>query len=125
MIEPWLEEIREPAWHGQPAEVTIKAYNDDAQANAGDRWSGLSGGEAVSDFVARIRAGCTDFLARHGVRRQDTMLPVWDIDDPAYKFRVRCTRWHQQRDHLPSSRPRANTVGVGAFCDWSCIHDHY
>ncbi len=86
VIEPWLEEIREPVWHGQPAEVTIKAYNDDAQANAGDRWSGLSGGEAVSDFVARIRAGCTDFLARHGVRRQDTTLPVWDIDDPATSF---------------------------------------
>lgn len=86
VIEPWLEEIREPAWHGQPAEVTIKAYNDDAQANAGDRWSGLSGGEAVSDFVARIRSGCTDFLARHGVHRQDTTLPVWDIDDPATSF---------------------------------------
>jgi len=86
IIEPWLEEIREPAWHGQPAEVTIKAYNDDAQANAGDRWSGLSGGEAVSDFVARIRAGCTDFLARNGVRRQETTLPVWDIDDPATSF---------------------------------------
>ena len=86
IIEPWLEEIREPAWHGQPAEVTIKAYNDDAQANAGDRWSGLSGGEAVSDFVARIRAGCTDFLARNGVRRQETNLPVWDIDDPTTSF---------------------------------------
>lgn len=38
VIEPWLEEIREPAWHGQPAEVTVKAYNDDAKSNALDRW---------------------------------------------------------------------------------------
>ena len=86
VIEPWLEEIREPAWHGQPAEITVKAYNDDAKANAIDRWSGLAGGEPVSDFVARIRSGCADFLLRHGVRRQDTMLPVWDIDDPQTSF---------------------------------------
>ena len=86
VIEPWLEEIREPAWHGQPAEVTVKMYNDDAKANSLDRWSGLSGGESVSDFVARIRSGCTEFLLRHGVRRQDTLLPVWDIDDPKTSF---------------------------------------
>jgi probable phosphoglycerate mutase len=86
VIEPWLEEIREPAWHGQPAEVTVKAYNDDAKANSIDRWSGLTGGEPVSEFVARIRSGCADFLARHGVRRQDSLLPVWDIDDPQTSF---------------------------------------
>jgi probable phosphoglycerate mutase len=86
VIEPWLEEIREPAWHGQPAEVTVKAYNDDAKANSLDRWSGLSGGESVSEFVARIRSGCSEFLLRHGVRRQDTLLPVWDIDDPKTSF---------------------------------------
>ena len=86
VIEPWLEEIREPAWHGQPAEVTVKMYNDDAKANSLDRWSGLSGGESVSDFVARIHSGCTEFLLRHGVRRQDTLLPVWDIDDPKTSF---------------------------------------
>ena len=86
IVEPWLEEIREPAWHGQPAEVTIKAYNDDAKANAVDRWSGLTGGEPVSEFVSRIRSGCADFLSRHGVRRQDTLLPVWDIDEPQTSF---------------------------------------
>jgi probable phosphoglycerate mutase len=40
----------------------------------------------VSEFVARIRSGCADFLLRHGVRRQDTLLPVWDIDDPQTSF---------------------------------------
>ena len=29
VIEPFLEEIREPAWHGQPSEVTIKKYRDE------------------------------------------------------------------------------------------------
>ncbi|TRZ73415.1 MAG: histidine phosphatase family protein [Actinobacteria bacterium] len=86
VVEPWLEEIREPAWHGQPAEVTIKAYNDESKSSATERWNGLTGGEAVSDFVARIRAGCTDFLARNGVRRQDSILPVWDVDDPSTSF---------------------------------------
>ena len=28
VIEPFLEEIREPAWHGAPSEVTIKAYRE-------------------------------------------------------------------------------------------------
>jgi probable phosphoglycerate mutase len=46
----------------------------------------LSGGESVSEFVARIRSGCSEFLLRHGVRRQDTLLPVWDIDDPKTSF---------------------------------------
>ena len=86
IIEPWLEEIREPAWHGQSAEVTVKAYNDDAKANSLDRWSGLTGGEPVDEFVARIRSGCVDFLARNGVRRQESLLPVWDIDDPQTSF---------------------------------------
>ncbi len=86
VIEPWLEEIREPAWHGQPAEITVKAYNDDAKANALDRWSGLSGGEPVSEFVKRIRSGCAEFLGHHGIRRQDSVLPVWDIDDPKTSF---------------------------------------
>ena len=26
VIEPWLEEIREPNWHGTPAELARKAY---------------------------------------------------------------------------------------------------
>ncbi|MEK7411251.1 MAG: histidine phosphatase family protein [Actinomycetota bacterium] len=82
IIEPWLEEIREPSWHGAPAEETIKAYRDEMDRNAEDRWSGLEGGESVRDFVARIHAGCAKFLADRGVYRLDQPLPVWQIDDP-------------------------------------------
>ena len=60
IIEPWLEEIREPSWHGAPAEQTIKAYRDEMERNAEDRWSGLEGGESVRDFVARIHSGCAN-----------------------------------------------------------------
>jgi len=45
VIEPFLEEIREPAWHGQPSEVTIKKYRDELALKAEDRWNGLEGGE--------------------------------------------------------------------------------
>lgn len=82
VIEPWLEEIREPSWHDAPAEQTIKAYRDEVQRNAEDRWHGLEGGESVRDFVARIHAGCAKFLADRGVHRLDQPLPVWHIEEP-------------------------------------------
>ena len=44
-IEPFLEEIREPAWHGAPAEQTIKAYRDEVKNASHERWNGLKGGE--------------------------------------------------------------------------------
>ncbi len=86
VIEPWLEEIREPAWHGAPAEQTIKAYRDEVDRNAEDRWSGLEGGEPVRDFVARIHNGCTKFLEERGVHRLDQQLPVWHIEEPGERI---------------------------------------
>ncbi len=83
VIEPFLEEIREPAWHGQPSEVTIKKYRDELALKAEDRWNGLEGGEPVRDFVARIHAGATEFFAQRGVfRHEHHSLPVWNIDNP-------------------------------------------
>jgi probable phosphoglycerate mutase len=86
VIEPWLEEIREPAWHGAPAEQTIKAYRDEVDRKAEDRWAGLEGGEPVRDFVARIHSGCTKFLAERGVHRLDQPLPVWHIEEPGERI---------------------------------------
>lgn len=82
VIEPWLEEIREPSWHGAPAEQTIKAYRDEVGRNAEDRWHGLEGGESVREFVARIHKGCEKFLADRGVHRLEQPLPVWHIEEP-------------------------------------------
>jgi probable phosphoglycerate mutase len=87
VIEPFLEEIREPAWHGQPAEVTIKAYRSELALKAEDRWNGLDGGEPVRDFVARIHAGATEFLGNRGVHRLGNhSLPVWHIENPGETF---------------------------------------
>jgi probable phosphoglycerate mutase len=86
VIEPFLEEIREPAWHGAPSEVTIKAYRQELKRNAADRWHGLEGGEPVRDFVARIHAGATEFLANRGIHRIEGELPLWHIEEPGEKI---------------------------------------
>lgn len=77
VIEPWLEEIRNPVWHGTPVEKAAEAYRVDKARSSTERWAGLDGGESVSDFVDRINIGCSLFLEERGLSRQDTDLPVW------------------------------------------------
>ncbi len=81
-VAPWLEEIREPNWHGMPATVAADAYAGERRLRAEDRWNGIPGGEAPRDFAARVSVGCADFLAEHGVRRTNQALPVWEVDNP-------------------------------------------
>lgn len=82
VIDPWLEEIRDPMWHGSPAQRAADAYEEVRQRVSHDRWRGIDGGESVSGFVERIHTGATSFLADRGVRRTDAELPVWQIDNP-------------------------------------------
>jgi probable phosphoglycerate mutase len=77
VIAPWLEEIRNPIWHGTPEEKAIEAYKAEKAKPSHERWRGLDGGEAVSDFVQRINVGVSLFLEEHGVVRADTDLPIW------------------------------------------------
>jgi probable phosphoglycerate mutase len=86
IIDPWLEEIRDPVWHGTPAEKAAEAYAELRGRKAEDRWHGLRGGESMRDFVARIRAGVTTFLADRGVVRSETDLPVWQIREPGARI---------------------------------------
>lgn len=79
VIEPWLEEIRNPVWHGTPVEKAAEAYRIDKARSSKERWAGLDGGESVSDFVDRINVGCSLFLEERGISRQDTDLPVWTL----------------------------------------------
>jgi len=81
-VEPWLEEIRDPDWHGEPAEGAIKAFKALRERVALDQWEGLPGGEPMHEFVARVRVGGTDFLKRKGIRATGGELPVWRIDEP-------------------------------------------
>ncbi len=76
-ITPWLEEIRNPIWHGTPEEKANEAWKAEKSKNSHDRWSGLEGGEPVIDFVQRINEGASEFLKTLGLIRSDNSLPVW------------------------------------------------
>ena len=81
VIEPWLEEIRNPVWHGTPVEKASAAYEAEKAKTSHDRWSGLDGGEPVSDFVDRINIGCSLFLEERGIVRERVDMPVWHLTD--------------------------------------------
>lgn len=80
-IEPWLEEIRNPVWHGTPEEKAIEAYRAEREKASHERWGGIEGGEPVSDFVDRVNVGASLFLEERGISRMDTDLPVWQVND--------------------------------------------
>jgi 2,3-bisphosphoglycerate-dependent phosphoglycerate mutase len=82
VIDNWLEEIRDPGWHGSPAEKAEQAYREMRERPIEHRWSGLDGGEPVRDFTDRIRLGASMFLAERGVERVEHDLPVWKVTDP-------------------------------------------
>jgi probable phosphoglycerate mutase len=81
-IDSWLEEIRNPVWHGTPAERAEEAFEEERRRPAHERWAGLVGGEPVSDFVARIRVGTSLFLAERAITPAREDLPVWRVQDP-------------------------------------------
>jgi probable phosphoglycerate mutase len=87
-VEPWLEEIREPNWHGTPAELARKAYDEERSRPADARWEGLVGGEPSRDFVERVRSGATQFLAGRGIYRSKQTLPMWHMDDSERRIAV-------------------------------------
>ncbi len=80
-IEPWLEEIRDPSWHGTPREKAAHAYDELKARPADQRWDGLVGGESIRDFTDRIHAGATQFLRRRGIIRVEHDLPIWSAGD--------------------------------------------
>lgn len=86
VIDPWLEEIRSPLWHGTPQEKSEAAYREQRARPAVQRWAGIEGGESVRDFVDRIHLGVTMFLAERGITRLDHELPVWEIKVPEQRI---------------------------------------
>jgi probable phosphoglycerate mutase len=85
-IEPWLEEIRDPEWHGEPAEVAQDSYREFRDRSAERRWDGFVGGESVRNFTDRIHTGARSFLFDRGVARLDHPLPMWSIETPDRKI---------------------------------------
>jgi 2,3-bisphosphoglycerate-dependent phosphoglycerate mutase len=86
VVDDWLEEIRNPVWHGTPAERAEEAFAEDRARPAHERWNGLEGGESVRDFVARIRLGAQLFLAERGIEPAREDLPVWQIARPEQRI---------------------------------------
>ena len=87
-VQEWLEEIRNPLWHGTPREKADAAYAEERRRPARDRWRGLEGGEPVRDFVDRIHLNAGLFLAERGVESLGHELPVWRCTDPARRILV-------------------------------------
>jgi probable phosphoglycerate mutase len=85
-IDMWLEEIRDPKWHGTPAERAAEAYREMRDRAPADRWRGLTGGEDIREFVDRIHLGAEKFLQERGVHRMDGELPVWHIAEPGRRI---------------------------------------
>lgn len=81
-VDLWLEEIRDPKWHGTPAERAAEAYKELSSRASLDRWAGLPGGENIREFVDRIRLGAEKFLQERGVEQVESELPVWQIAEP-------------------------------------------
>ena len=86
MLAPWLEEIRNPVWHGTPVERAEEAFRADRAKPAHLRWEGLDGGESVRDFVTRIHLGVRLFLAERGIERARQDLPVWSVREPGRRI---------------------------------------
>jgi probable phosphoglycerate mutase len=85
-IQPWLEEIRDPGWHGSPAEKAEQAYREMRERPVEERWHGLDGGESIRDFTRRIHKGASVFLSERGVERIDHELPIWSIAEPGRRI---------------------------------------
>jgi 2,3-bisphosphoglycerate-dependent phosphoglycerate mutase len=88
VIDPWLEEIRNPIWGGSPAEKSEEAFHEEWNRPLHDRWRGLEhiGGERVDAFVERIHRDFSRFLQDRGVSRVEAKLPVWKIADPEQRI---------------------------------------
>lgn len=135
-IEPWLEEIRNPIWHGTPQEKAEEAWRAQRTLPSHERWSGIEGGEAVKDFVQRINVGTSLFLEERGLSRADSDLPVWHANgdfDEGKKIALVChagtgsvtichmlglqpTPWEWERlviGHATINRVKSLTLGDG------------
>lgn len=85
-VEPWLEEIRNPLWHGTPQERVDEAFRQERRRASHERWEGLEGGEPTREFVDRIRLGCQLFLEERGIERVPGELAMWKVPDPDLKI---------------------------------------
>lgn len=82
-VQPWMEEIRNPAdWEGSPVDTIVQILEKARQRPIDELWDGLPGGESFREFHERICTGLESTLAARGARRLGSELPhLWDIAD--------------------------------------------
>ncbi len=81
VIAPWLEEVRDPNWHGTPHEHAKRAYQELSARPTDQQWDGLAGGESIRDFTNRIHSGAAQFLTERGVERIEHEVALWNIPE--------------------------------------------
>ena len=77
VIAAWLEEIKDPPWHGWPRTDVAQAYENEDLLALEDRWTGLPGGERIDEFQKRINRDLETFLAGYGIVENDHAIPTW------------------------------------------------
>ncbi len=115
-IAPWLEEIRNPIWHGTPRVVADEAYATDRARPAEERWLGLDGGEHVGEFDIRMRAGITAFLAERAITRSPHALPVWTAKSTDVKPDLNHELKHDAQNRRVALVAHAGTNSVIISC---------
>lgn len=79
---PWLHEIRtDPGWEGSPSAEVERVFAEARHRPRDDWWDGLPGGESFRGFHRRVISGLDDYLASHGVVRDDDGL--WTVPETA------------------------------------------
>lgn len=86
VVQEWLEEIRNPLWHGTPREKADAAHAEERRRPAERRWDGLDGGERVRDFVDRIHLNAGLFFEERGVRPTAHSLPIWEMAESSRRI---------------------------------------
>jgi 2,3-bisphosphoglycerate-dependent phosphoglycerate mutase len=81
VVADWLEEIREPDyWNGWSREQVAAAYAEEDAVSIDERWRGVTGGEPIREFGARIQNGLVGFLEEHGIVHHDHEVPTWTVN---------------------------------------------
>jgi broad specificity phosphatase PhoE len=88
VIAPWLEEIRDPQWHGYTREDVVAVYEAESLVPIEERWKGLPGGENIHAFIDRIEHGLTGFLSEYGIVRHEHDVPSWTTVEGAAADKV-------------------------------------
>lgn len=82
VTEPWLAEIANPTWQGEPTENVERIFREARNRSIEDHWEGLPGGETFRDFHRRVTHGLQDFLDANGNSRVNDQPALWTLDDP-------------------------------------------